>query len=367
MGKYNTLLSPVKYGNTLLKNRIIFAPTTLGLREKEYLKKIDDIAKGGCALIVVGDVPVAKSRFGFSLFSKSGFEHYKKITDIGHKYGCLISAQLHQNDTQFKGMFKYVPKIMTGKMSKMDLRKILNDKTGEYISSIESEEVEKITSSFGDAAVKAVEAGFDMIMIHGDRMCGSFSSSLFNRRKDKYGGSVENRTRFAVEAVEAVRKALPDVSIDYKLAVRVESPHYGNAGITEDEIKVFVPALEKAGVTSFHVALADHGKLEDTIPPSDHKYFGEEGCFLRFCDTVRKYTDLPICGVGGLSDPDYIEEQIDKGRIDCAAMSRQLIADPDWVKKVYENKENTIKVCRRCNKKCLGGMYEHKGVHCIYE
>ena len=367
MKKYNTLLSPVKYGNILLKNRIIFAPTTLGLREKEYLDKIENIAKGGCALIVVGDVPVADSRHGFSLFSKPGFKHYKNITDIAHKYGCLVSAQLHKNDTQFKGMFKYVPKLITGKISKMDLRHLVNEKTGEYISSMDKEEVESITSSFGKAAVKAVEAGFDMIMIHGDRMCGSFSSSLFNRRNDKYGGSVENRTRFAVEAVSAVRKALPDISIDYKLAVRIENPHYGNAGITEDEIKDFVPALEKAGVTSFHVTLADHGKLEDTIPPLDHKDFGMEGCFLRFCDIVRNYTDLPLCGVGGLSDPDYIEEQLDKGRMDCAAMSRQLIADPEWVNKVYRNKEDTINVCKRCNKKCLGGMYEHKGVHCIYE
>ena len=367
MKNYSTLSSPVNYGNILLKNRIIFAPTTLGLKEEEYLDKIDNIAKGGCALIVVGDVPVAESRHGFSLFSKSGFKHYKNIADTAHKYDCLVSAQLHQNDTQFKGMFKYIPKLITGKLTKADLKQVINEKTGEYISNIKTEEVRKITSSFGNAAVKAVEAGFDMVMVHGDRMCGSFSSSLFNKRNDEYGGSLENRTRFAVESVKAIRKELPDIAIDYKLAVRIDHPHYGNAGITEDEIKTFVPALEKAGVTSFHVTLADHGKLEDTIPPLDHKDFGEEGCFLKFCDEVKKYTNLPVCGVGGLSDPVYIEEQLKSGRIDCAAMSRQLIADPQWYNKVISNKEDTINICRRCNKKCLGGMYEHKGVHCIYE
>ena len=104
-----------------------------------------------------------------------------------------------------------------------------------------------------------------MIQIHGDRMCGSFSSSIYNHRTDEYGGTAENRARFAVEAVSAVREKLPDMPIDYKLAVRQENPHYGNAGVIEDELKVFVPMLEKAGVTSFHVTLANHSDLENTI------------------------------------------------------------------------------------------------------
>ena len=169
-----------------------------------------------------------------------------------------------------------------------------------------------------------------MVQVHGDRMCGSFSSSLFNHRTDRYGGSPENRARFAVEAVSAIRRRLPNVPIDYKLAVRQENPHYGNAGVLEEELPIFVPLLEQAGVTSFHVTLADHGELTDTIPPKNHPEFGAEGCFLKFCDQVRQLTKLPICGVGGLTDPDFVEEQLRSGRIDCAAMSRQLIADPDW-------------------------------------
>ena len=105
-----------------------------------------------------------------------------------------------------------------------------------------------------------------MVQVHGDRMCGSFSSALFNHRTDEYGGSAENRARFAVEAVRAVRAAVPGMPIDYKLAVRQEDPHFGNAGVAEEELSVFVPLLEQAGVTSFHVTLANHSALEDTIP-----------------------------------------------------------------------------------------------------
>lgn len=101
-------------------------------------------------------------------------------------------------------------------------------------------------------------------------MCGSFSSSIFNHRTDEYGGSPENRARFAVEAVSAIRAKLPNIPIDYKLAVRQENPHYGNAGVLESELGIFVPMLEKAGVTSFHVTLANHSSLEDTIPSVKH-------------------------------------------------------------------------------------------------
>ena len=367
MERYKKLVEPVYYGKLQLKNPIIFAPTTLGLRKEAYFEKIEAIARGGCAMMIIGDVPVRNSRFGFSLFSKKGFEHYQHIAEIAHRYDCKVCAQLHQNDTHFSGMFKYVPKMLTGKMDAMELRQIVNQQTGGYISNLSMEQVQDITHSFGPAAKKAVEAGFDMIQIHGDRMCGSFSSSLFNHRNDQYGGSVLNRTRFAVEAVQSVRRYLPDISIDYKLAVRIAKPHYGNAGVRQSELEIFVPALEQAGVNSFHVALANHGKLEDTIPPADHPDFNQQGCFLSFCDEVRRYTTLPICGVGALSDPDFIEAQLEAGRIDCAAMSRQLIADPEWVNKVRNEKIETIHRCLRCNKKCLGGMYEHKGVHCIYD
>ena len=159
----------------------------------------------------------------------------------------------------------------------------------------------------------------------------------------------------------------PEIPIDYKLAVRQEDPHYGNAGVVESELGIFVPLLTDAGVTSFHVTLANHSSLEDTIPPAKHPYFKEQGCFLKFCDEVRQYTDKPITGVGGLNQPDFVEQQLASGRITCAAMSRQLLADPEWPNKVASGQIKEIHRCVRCNKKCLGGLQQHQGTHCIYE
>ena len=359
--------SSFNYGGLVLKNRIIFAPTTMGLGKKDYLERIKGLAMGGCAMIIIGDVPVSKSKMPISLFTRQGFTWYQTICQTAHAYDCKVCAQLHQNDTSFKSMFKYIPQLITGKVTQMDLRHLMNKETGNYISDLPSEKVKSITDSFGDAAVKALEAGFDLVQVHGDRMCGSFSSSLFNHRQDEYGGTAVNRARFEIEAVKSIRKKLPDAPIDYKLAVRQENPHYGNAGVLFEEIETFVPLLEEAGVTSFHVALANHGKLENTIPPRNHPYFSDEGCFLPFCEEIKKYTSLPVCGVGALSNPDFIAHEISQGHIDVAAMSRQLIADPEWVNKVLQGRADTIKHCTRCNKECLGGMYQHKGVHCIYE
>ena len=167
--------------------------------------------------------------------------------------------------------------------------------------------------------------------------------------------------------MRAVRSRLPELPIDYKLAVRQEDPHYGNAGVLESELGVFVPLLEAAGVTSFHVTLANHSSLEDTIPPANHPYFKGEGCFLKYCDEVRRFTAKPITGVGGLTSPDFVEAQLAAGRITCAAMSRQLLADPAWPSKVAAGQAGSIHRCVRCNKKCLGGLQQHQGTHCIYE
>lgn len=364
---YQAINNPVNYGGLELKNRIIFAPTTFGLSDEEYFEKIRKIAAGGCAMIIVGDVPVGKSTFEKSLFDKKGFAYYQKLARIVHQENCRICAQLHQSDSNMLAMLKYVPGVLSKKFTMQQLRTLLNNEVSPYITKMYQHKIHKIIQGFGEAAVLAVKAGFDMVQVHGDRICGSFSSVIFNHRTDEYGGNARNRARFATEAVQAIRKRLPDLPIDYKLAVRQENPHYGNAGVLESELGIFIPLLEEAGVTSFHVTLANHSSLEDTIPPARHPYFKEQGCFLKFCDEVRKYTDRPITGVGGLNQPDFIEKQLANGRITCAAMSRQLLADPEWPNKVKNGQITEIHRCVRCNKKCLGGLQQHQGTHCIYE
>ena len=114
---YETILSPIHYGGMQLKNRIIFAPTTFGLSDEEYLAKIRAIAQGGCAMIIVGDVPVGKSRFEKSLFDTKGFAFYQQVVKIAHDADCKVCAQLHQSDSNLLAMFKYIPGLLLKKIT----------------------------------------------------------------------------------------------------------------------------------------------------------------------------------------------------------------------------------------------------------
>ena len=202
---YETILSPIHYGGMQLKNRIIFAPTTFGLSDEEYLAKIRAIAQGGCAMIIVGDVPVGKSKFEKSLFDTKGFAFYQEVVKIAHDADCKVCAQLHQSDSNLLALFKYIPGVLLKKITPDQLREKLNAEVAPYITKMSKRKIRTIISGFGKAAVLAKQAGFDMMQVHGDRMCGSFSSAIFNHRTDEYGGSAENRARFAAEAVSALR------------------------------------------------------------------------------------------------------------------------------------------------------------------
>lgn len=364
---YDLIGTPIKIGNVELKNRIVFAPTTMGLDFEGYKERMRGIAKGGTALIIIGDVPVDDEIKEISLYNEVGFERYRQLCKAIHDENSLACAQLHVSDTDFSVIMPYMADIKAGKITREDLRPIINAATEKLITEMSIEKVEQIIESFGTTAKLAVKAGFDVIQVHGDRMCGSFSSVIFNKRTDKYGGTPENRARFGVSCVETVRKAVPDATIDYKLAVRQENPHYGNAGVLMEELPIFVPMLEKAGVDSFHVTLANHANLLDTIPPKNHKDFSGEGCFLKYADEVKKYTDKPICSVGGFTTPEFVEQQLQSGRIQCVGMSRQLLADAEWVNKTLSNNEKDIVHCIRCNKKCLYALQAHQESGCIFD
>ena len=123
---YQAINNPVNYGGLELKNRIIFAPTTFGLSDEEYLAEMERLAKGGCAMIIIGDVPVAKSRFEKSLFDKKGFAFYQQICETAHKYGCKVCAQLHQTDTDMMSIVKCIPGMLMKKITPDQLRERMN-------------------------------------------------------------------------------------------------------------------------------------------------------------------------------------------------------------------------------------------------
>ena len=147
---------------------------------------------------------------------------------------CKVCAQLHQSDSNLLAMFKYIPGLLLKKSPGSAAGKIECRSGTAHYPIWSQRKIHEIISGFGKAAALAKQAGFDMVQVHGDRMCGSFSSAfIFNHRTDEYGGSAKNRARFAAGGLGCPCGS-PGMPIDYKLAVRQENPHFGNAGVKKN-------------------------------------------------------------------------------------------------------------------------------------
>ena len=349
---YETINSPINYGGLELKNRIIFAPTTFGLAEDEYFEKIRKIAAGGCAMVIIGDVPVGKSQFEKSLFDKKGFAHYQKLVEIVHSYDCRICAQLHQSDSNMLAMLKYVPGVLTKKISMEELRPLLNAEVAPYISKLSTRKIHKIINGFGEAAVLAVKAGFDMVQVHGDRMCGSFSSTVFNHRTDEYGQqSVENSMRFAREALTLTRRTLDAAGYSHvELIAKLNGSEIINDDITPELLAASAKELEKAGIALITVNGGGGLTRLEGMSGDGHR---PEGWKVKYAEIVKNAVSIPVAASGNLKHPSYVDAIIREGKCDLVALGRTSICDPHWVNKCKAGREDLIRYCLSC-------------MHCVY-
>ena len=361
---YENIFKPIKIRDLQIKNRIVFAPTSMGYDEEGLVNKFINVAKGGTGLIIIGDVSVRSSfhRGIKTLNDDENIEYFKKITDEVHKYGCKVSAQLFHPEYDVEYI---IGLIRSNKSSREELRGELRKNTINYINNLSKEKIEEIQDAYVKAAIRAEKAGFDMIQIHGDRLLGSFSSSIFNKREDEYGGSEEKRVNMSVEIIKKIRKELPNMPIEYKIGIRKENPDIGKGGPLVSEVKTFVKLLDEADVDSFHVAIANHSTIKDTIPAFNHQYLKGEGCFFDLAQEVKKYTNKVVCGLGKLNSPDFIESALKENTVDMVGLSRQLIADEKWPNKVKEGKLEEIQYCRFCNVKCTNALMNHTEFGCV--
>lgn len=352
----NKLFTPVTLGNVTLKNPIVFAPTSVGREGLDFYEKI---AQGGTSLIVLPDVSVVPSMLGApSLDSMKFADYFRKVLEICHRYGCKVAVQLFhpEYDVAYIGsLYRQRDKI-----SSDEVHRLLAENMMTYADNLTTQQADEIIEKFVTAARNAQEIGLDMIQIHGDRLVGSFSSALFNHRTDKYAP----HTAYAEALVKAVRAAVPEMTLDYKLTIRTESPRLGRGGALLEEVPEFVRVLEVAGVDSFHVAIANHSNIRDTIPAFNHPDLKGEGCFNHLGRAVLSCATKPVCIVGKLQHADAMEKLLEEG-FACVGMSRQLVADPYWPLKVSEGRENEILYCTYCNAKCVASIMTGQPVSCV--
>lgn len=357
------LLENINIGNITLKNRVMFPPLTTGYEgrdgslTKQSIEFYERLAKGGVSYIVIGDVsPINGFTSTPKLYDDSQIDGFKKLCDSIHKYDAKVAAQIFHPEYDCDAINKIVA---TGNMKAV--REKLHHDMQHFVNEVSEEGLRDIIDKMCNCAIRAQKAGVDIIQIHGDRLVGSLCSTILNKRNDKFGGTLENRTRFALELVKALKKAVPNMPIDYKFSV--VTPERGKGGIDLDEAPIFAKWLEEAGVDMLHVAQANHtGNMADTIPPMGVQPYG---FFVDIATQIKKSVNIPVSTVGRIFNPKMAESILEADKADIIGLGRILLADPDWVNKVKENKFEDIRECISCNKGCTDNIQNRKFLSCI--
>lgn len=358
----NIILQPIEVGGQTFKNRIMFPPLTTGYEKNGMISEQDmgfytRLAKGGAGYIVLGDVaPINSFSPTPKLFDDSQIPAFKALADSVHAYGTKLGVQLFHPEYDVDAINSL---FMQKKFDEM--RQRLHHDMMFFTDEVSEEMLMSIIDKMCACAVRAQKAGVDVIQIHGDRLNGCLCSTRMNHRTDKFGGSLENRVRFARMLTRAIRKAVPDMVIDYKLSI--VTPQRGKGGIDEADAVQFAQWLVEDGVDMLHVAQANHtGNMADTIPPMGVQPYG---FFVKIAGDIKKAVNVPVSAVGRIVDAEMAARVIESGMADMVAMGRPLLADPDWGTKIAAGKACDIRRCISCNKGCTDAIQNRQFLSCV--
>ena len=358
----NVILQPIEVGGQTFKNRIMFPPLTTGYEKNGMISEQDmgfytRLAKGGVGYIVMGDVaPINSFSPTPKLFDDSQIPAFKALADSVHAYGTKLGVQLFHPEYDVDAINSL---FMQKKFDEM--RQRLHHDMMFFTDEVSEEMLMAIIDKMCACAVRAQKAGVDVIQIHGDRLNGCLCSTRMNHRTDKFGGSLENRVRFARMLTRAIRKAVPDMVIDYKLSI--VTPQRGKGGIDEADAVQFAQWLVEDGVDMLHVAQANHtGNMADTIPPMGVQPYG---FFVKIAGDIKKAVNVPVSAVGRIVDADMAARVIESSMADMVAMGRPLLADPDWGTKIAAGKACDIRRCISCNKGCTDAIQNRQFLSCV--
>ena len=358
----NVILQPIEVGGQTFKNRIMFPPLTTGYEKNGMISEQDmgfytRLAKGGVGYIVLGDVaPINSFSPTPKLFDDSQIPAFKALADSVHAYGTKLGIQIFHPEYDVDAINSL---FMQKKFDEM--RQRLHHDMMFFTDEVSEEMLMAIIDKMCACAVRAQKAGVDVIQIHGDRLNGCLCSTRMNHRTDKFGGSLENRVRFARMLTRAIRKAVPGMIIDYKLSI--VTPQRGKGGIDEADAVQFAQWLVEDGVDMFHVAQANHtGNMADTIPPMGVQPYG---FFVKIAGDIKKAVNVPVSAVGRIVDAEMAARVIESGMADMVAMGRPLLADPDWGTKIAAGKACDIRRCISCNKGCTDAIQNRQFLSCV--
>lgn len=357
------ILEPITIGGVVFKNRILFPPMTtcyeaedgsIGPQSRAFYTRL---AQGGVGYIVLGDVaPIPSFTPTPKLFDDSQIESFRLLADSVHAHGAKLGLQIFHPEYDSEAITAL---FADGQLDKVRAR--LQHDMQFFVNEVTQDALMEIVQTICACAVRARKAGVDVIQVHGDRLVGALCSTQMNQRSDLFGGSLENRTRFALLLVRALRQAVPDMVIDYKLPV--VTPERGKGGIDEADAPQFAQWLEDAGVHMLHVAQANHtGNLADTIPPMGVQPYG---FFVDIAGAVKQAVTIPVSTAGRIIDPTMAEDVLQSGKADMIGIGRPLLADPDWANKAVAGIPSNIRRCISCNEGCTDNVQNRRFIACV--
>lgn len=348
---YPNLCKPLKIGRLTLRNRMCSAPLgatdvdAQGTPGPRTLGFYEARAKGGAAIVTVSELVVHPETDGsqmlhLSLKTPGQLGAFTYVADAIKRHGALASIELSHSG-QYAGTY------MVDKKKKGDLHQFGPSDgvrpDGIPVKALTKEQIASIVAAYAEAAGLAKRAGFDMCMVHAGHgwLINQFLSPYFNHRTDEYGGSLENRVRFAREILTAVRA---EVGPGFPIELRMSGSELFDGGYDLDEGCRIAHALEDL-VDIIHVSAGSYQFGFSITHPS---MFREHGCNVYLAEEIKKHVSVPVATIGGLSDPDQMEEIIASGKADLVAMGRALLADPELPNKVMANEGDDIVRCMRC-------------------
>lgn len=392
--KYEPLFTPWKINNLEIKNRIVMTSmggtNLLGWMEINHFDKagaelIMQVAKNNVGLILPGCQPVYNPMFGQWLYKKDGmYKELKEFMKEFHKTGAKLFIQLTAGFGRSFTISSMMEMLYTNPVLNVVSKPFMNldkitaapspspNRWSDKVPSREMTvaEIEEFIKAFALTAKKLKEADVDGVEIHAVHegyLLDQFTLKYVNKRTDEYGGSLENRYRFACEIVKAIKKECGDdfpVSLRYSVESKTKGfrkgalpgEEYVEAGRDMAESIEAVKLLKEAGYDMLNCDNGTYDAWYWAHPP----IYMPENCNLQDVEELRKHTDLPVVCAGRLN-PDTAAEEIKEGRLDGAGFARSFLADPEWVTKLMNDRKDDIRPCILCHNGCFN-MCHYKGV-----
>ena len=361
------VFAPGKIGTLTLKNRVVKAPQSSGMSNMDgtvserLVRYYRDQAAGGAGLIVVeyayvDDIGAKSAHCHLGISNNEHIPGLAWLAENIKEMGAAAGIQIEHCGRQ-----KFLGTQPICAPSALPWPKLWDQYGVQAVPHVLTvEEIQDIVHAFGDSALRAKQAGFELVEIHGAHgyLLTNFFSPHTNHRTDLYGGSLENRMRIYVEIVRDVRKK---VGPDFPVTIRLSGTDYEPDGFPIEDTIAMAKVLEREGIDAFHISGGDHHTMIHQVSP-----MAMSVCHNTWAaEAIKKVVSVPVIASGSITLPEYAEEIIASGKGDFVGLGRPLWADPEWPNKAAADHPEDIRPCIRCNEGCLERTFFHyKAITC---